>query len=117
MQLEEADSDSPQYQALDAVKSVLNEALDLVKWRLDLISKVDDSKVGWPAALIYERANGMVLKADSSKLWLEAEKKASESRKSITVQKDSNSYKSPFRGQPAAGGRSYSSFQKPERGP
>ena len=117
MQLEEADSDSPQYQALGAVKSVLNEALNLVKWRLDLISKVNDSKVGWPAALIYERANGMVLKADSNKLWLEAEKKASESRKSITVQKDSSNYKSPFRGQPAASGRSYSGYQKPERGP
>ena len=116
LQLDKSDSDSPRYQALGAVKSVLNEALDLLKWRLDLIGKVDDSKVGWPAALIYERANGMSLKEDSNKLWLEAERKAADSKKSVAVMKDSQSYKSPFRGQPAAGGRAYSSYQKPERG-
>ena len=115
MQLDECDSDSPRYEALGAVKSVLNKALDLLKWRLDLIGKVDDSKVGWPAALIYERANGMTLKEDSNKLWLEAERKASDAKKSAGVSKDSNSYKPPFHGQPAAGGRTYSSYQKPER--
>ena len=114
MQLDEADSDSPQYQSLGAVKSVLNQALDLLKWRLDLI--VDDSKAGWPAALIYERANGMTLKEDSSKLWLEAERKAADTKKSVATTKDSQGHKMPFRGQPAAGGRTYSSYQKPERG-
>ena len=58
----------------------------------------------------------MTLKEDSSNLRLEAERKVTDSKKSVAATKDNQGHKMPFRGQPAAGGRAYSSYQKSERG-
>ena len=101
MQLEENDSTSPRYAAIDAVKKELAAAIEVMDCRLDMIEKVDSSKIGWAAAVHYEKSNGEVKKADSDKLWAEAEKAVTESRK-----KDAKFV--PFRSGPVQqAGRSY----------
>ena len=48
---------------------------------------------------MYEKSNGLLLKAESSTLWEAAEKKVAENRK------EAAKVKAPFRSWPAAGGR------------
>ena len=74
VQLEEPDSSSAKYKAIGDVKSELQSASDILDFRLDLVEKADASKIGWSAAVQYEKVNGPVRKADSDKLWVEAEK-------------------------------------------
>ena len=73
-----------------------------------MIAKVDSSKVGWSAAVHYEKSNGLLLKSDSGKLWEEAEKKVLESKKAAAKEAKE---KTPFRWGPAGNGR-YSTYQK-----
>ena len=97
MQLEEPDSASNRYKALADIKADLDAAKSLVDGRLDLIERVDSSKVGWLAATAYEKANGPLKKADSDKAWAEAEKavsSSSEFRRKSEMQR-------PFRDGPA----------------
>ena len=95
MQLDEPDAASPRYQSISGVKSDLQSALDLVGGRLDLIEKVDSSKVGWAAAQVYEKTNGPLKKQDSDKIWAEAEKSAAEAKRK----------ERPFRDEPAQAGK------------
>ena len=95
------------------MKRELEGALDLLHGRLDLIQKVDVSKVGWSAAVFYEKSNGPVFKAESGKLWSEAEKQASEAKKNAASKEKYNP--SPFRAVPAGSGR-FQSFQRTSRG-
>ena len=81
LQLDEEDPSSSRYKAFNSVKDELTEAQELIDCRLDLIEKVDCSTAGWTAAAFYEKSNGLKLKADSSKLWVEAEKAAREVKK------------------------------------
>ena len=108
LQLDESDSTTDRYAALSGVKDELLAAKDMTECRLDLIEKVDCSSVGWTAAAFYEKTNGLKLKADSAKLWAEAEKSAHEARKKTTD-------KAPFRYGPGQSGK-YSSFQRSSRG-
>ena len=103
LQLEEPDSASNRYKALADVKSDLEAAKDLVDGRLDLIEKVDSSKVGWLAAATYEKSNGPVKKADSAKLWAEAEKSVSQS------EFKRREAPRPFRNEPAQAGKDFNS--------
>ena len=66
-----------------------------------MIAKVDSSKVGWSAAVHYEKSNGLLLKSDSGKLWEEAEKKVLESKKAAAKEAKE---KTPFRWGPLATG-------------
>ena len=97
LQLDEPDSSSPHYKAISDVKSDLQAAADIIDGRLDLIEKVDNSKVGWSAAAIYEKTNGPVTKADSDKIWAEAEKSVGENRKKEKLL--------PFRAEPVHPGK------------
>ena len=99
MQLGEEDSSTERYAALSEVKDELTAARDITEWRLDLIEKVDASAVGWSAAAFYEKSNGLRMKADSAKLWAEAEKSAREVKKKVFPEK------APFRYGPAQSGR------------
>ena len=81
MQLDESDASSPRYQSISSVKADLQSALDLVGGRLDLIERVDASKVGWAAAAVYEKTNGPLKKSASDKIWAEAEKTAAEAKR------------------------------------
>ena len=99
LQLDEEDSSTDRYAALSGIKEELTAARDITDWRLDLIEKVDSSSVGWSAAAFYEKTNGLKLKADSAKLWAEAEKSARE------VKKKAFSEKAPFRYGPAQSGK------------
>ena len=110
LQLEEEEADSPRYAALGSAITDLDAANSLIDGRFDLIQKADSSKVGWSAAVHYEKSNGLLLKADSGKLWEDAEKKVVEIKRSAV--KDAKE-KTPFRYSPASGGR-YSSYQKPK---
>ena len=58
---------------------------------------MDNSKVGWPAAVGYEKMNGMVIKAESDKFWVEAEKAISDQKRKERSQ--------PFRDAPAEAGK------------
>ena len=108
MQLEEEDADSLRYASLGSAIDEINAANDLIEGRLDLIQKADGSKVGWSAAVHYEKSNGLLLKSDSGKLWEDAERKVLEIKKSSAKEaKD----KAPFRYGPGGSGR-YSSSQK-----
>ena len=71
--------------------------MEILDFRLDLIEKVDNSKVGWPAAVGYEKMNGLVRKADSDKLWAEAEKAVGDQKRKERPQ--------PFRDAPAQAGK------------
>ena len=107
MQLEEPDSSSNRYKALADIKTDLEDAQNLVDGRLDLIEKVDGSKVGWLAAATYEKANGPIKKADSDKIWADSEKACSAS---IEYRRRETERQRPFRDGPASAGRdSYSS--------
>ena len=97
VQLEEPDSSSAKYKAIGDVKSELQSASDILDFRLDLVEKADASKIGWSAAVQYEKVNGPVRKADSDKLWVEAEKSVELKRKEKPQQ--------PFRSGPAAAGK------------
>ena len=111
IQLEEEDTETTRYQAISAVKSLLQEAVEIINGRLDLIQKVDQSKAGWSAAAVYEKSNGTLLKDDSRKLFEEAEKKVLDAKKTAAKE----GYKTLFRGSPARSGRS-SGYQKTARG-
>ena len=102
LQLQEADADSPAYSALSGIKKDLDGALDLINGRFDLIQKADSSKVGWSAAVHYEKSNGPLIKAESGKLWAEAEKQVLEAKKVVSKDKSPSM---PFRSWPASGGR------------
>ena len=97
MQLDEPDSSSSRYQSISGVKAELQSALDLVGGRLDLIERVDSSKVGWPAAQVFEKINGPLTKPDSDKTWAEAEKIANEARRKERPL--------PFRDEPGQAGK------------
>ena len=56
-------------------------AKEMVECRFDLIEKVDGSTVGWSVTAFYEKTNGLVLKPESEKLWVEAEKSAQSKEK------------------------------------
>ena len=86
------------------MKEELSEAQELINCRLDLIEKVDCSDAGWTAAAFYQKSNGLKLKADSSKLWLEAEKAAREVKKKPEPK--------PFRYAPTSVGK----FQRSQQG-
>ena len=94
LQLDESDSSSSRYAAIDGIKKELASAIEVMDCRLDMIEKADSSKIGWAAAVHYEKSNGEVKKSDSDKLWAEAEKAVSDARK-----KDSKFV--PFRPVPA----------------
>ena len=81
LQLDEDDSSTVRYAAIGNVKEELSTAKDMLDCRLDLIEKVDCSTVGWSAAAFYEKTNGLVLKPDSAKLWIDAEKAAQTKKK------------------------------------
>ena len=81
LQLDEDDSSTDRYTAISGVKDELSTAKEMLDCRLDLIEKVDCSTVGWSAAAFYEKTNGLVLKPDSAKLWIEAEKAAQAKKK------------------------------------
>ena len=104
IQLEESDSTSPRYAALDGVKKELTSAIEIMDCRLDLIEKADSSKIGWAAAVHYEKANGLVKKTESDKLWTEAEKSVTEARKKDRL--------TPFRSGPASAGRNAFQYQQ-----
>ena len=107
LQLDEPDSSSPHYKAISDIKSDLKAATDIIDGRLDLIEKVDNSKVGWAAAAVYEKMNGPITKADSDKVWAEAEK---------TVEGNRKKEKSlPFRAEPVHTGRDQQ-FYRSSRG-
>ena len=108
LQLEEEEADSTRYASLGSAIAEMDAAHGLLDGRLDLIQKADASKVGWSAAVHYEKSNGLLLKSDSGKLWEDAEKKVLEAKRSAF--KDAKE-KSPFRYGPANSGR-YSSNQK-----
>ena len=108
LQLDEPDSSSPRYKAISDIKSDLQSAADIVDGRLDLIEKVDNSKVGWSAAAVYEKTNGPVTKADSDKLWAEAEKSVGETHK--------KEKSLPFRSEPVHTGKDHFYYKSP-RGP
>ena len=97
IQLDETDSSSPRYAAVDGVKKELSSALEIMDCRLDLIEKADSSKIGWAAAVHYEKSNGPVKKTESDKLWAEAEKSVTEARKKDRL--------TPFRSGPVQLGR------------
>ena len=97
LQLDEPDASSDRYQALSNVKADLRSAVELVDGRLDLIEKVDASKVGWAAASIYDKMNGPLKKPDSDKNWAEAEKAASDNKRKDRTQ--------PFRDGPVQAGK------------
>ena len=99
LQLDEDDSSTERYAALSEIKDELTAARDITEWRIDLIEKVDASSVGWTAAAFYEKSNGLKMKADSAKLWAEAEKSARE------VKKKAFPEKAPFRYGPAQSGK------------
>ena len=99
-QLNATECDSDEYNAISGIKELLVKGNDLINGRFDLIQKVDTSKVGWPAAPIYEKLNGYLVNSDSGKNWETAEKKVLENRKNDDKQKST-----PFRNRPAAGGR------------
>ena len=104
LQLDEEDSSTARYSAISGVKDELTTAKEMLDCRLDLIEKVDSSTVGWSAAAFYEKTNGLVLKPDSSKLWIDAEKAAQAKKK-----------EKPFRYEPGrAPGKSI--FQRSSRG-
>ena len=104
LQLDEEDSSTDRYAAIAGVKEELSTAKDMLDCRLDLIEKVDSSTVGWSAAAFYEKTNGLVLKPDSGKLWIEAEKAAQAKKK-----------EKPFRFEPGrAPGKSV--YQRSSRG-
>jgi hypothetical protein len=49
---------------------------------LDLIARADNSKVGWPAASLYDKkVNAPKTSADADKIWAECEKAALEEKK------------------------------------
>ena len=104
IQLEESDSTSPRYAALDGVKKELTSAIEIMDCRLDLIEKADSSKIGWAAAVHYEKANGLVKKTESDKLWTEAEKSVTEARKKDRL--------TPFRSGPVSAGRNAFQYQQ-----
>ena len=99
IQLDEEDSSTDRYAALSEVKEELMAAKEMTECRLDLIEKVDASAVGWSAAAFYEKTNGLKMKADSEKLWAEAEKSAREAKKKSFPEK------TPFRYGPVQSGR------------
>ena len=101
IQLNELGCDLPSYVSINAVKEELEGGKDLVNGRFNLISKVDASKVGWPAVPHYEKINGYLVNSDSAKNWEVAEKKVAENRKA-----SSKDDKKPFRRWPAGNGRS-----------
>ena len=90
---------------------MLQEAVDIINGRLDLIQKVDNSKAGWSAAAVYEKSNGMLVKEESGKLFEEAEKKVLDSKKAAAKE----AVKTPFRVLPVGNGRS-PGYQKTPRG-
>ena len=104
LQLDEPDSSSPHYKVISDIKSDLKAATDIIDGRLDLIEKVDASKVGWAAAAVFEKTNGPITKADSEKLWAEAEKSVGENRKKEVRPQ-------PFHGEPAQAGKDHVSFR------
>ena len=106
MQLDEADASSARYQSISSVKTDLQSALDLVDGRLDLIERVDTSKVGWAAAQVYEKINGPLKKPDSDKNWAEAEKTTAAARRKEGT--------APFRDEPGRPGKD--SFYDRSRG-
>ena len=106
MQLDEADASSLRYQSISSVKTDLQSALDLVDGRLDLIERVDASKVGWAAAQVYEKINGPLKKPDSDKNWAEAEKTTAVARRKEGT--------APFRDEPGRPGKD--SFYDRSRG-
>ena len=95
LQLDESDGSTDRYAAISGVKDELTTAREMMECRLDLIEKVDASTVGWSAAAFYEKMNGLELKSESAKLWVEAEKSAQAKKKE----------KMPFRSEPGRGGR------------
>ena len=97
LQLEEPDASTARYGAISGVKGDLKSALEILECRLDLIEKVDNSKIGWPAAVGYEKMNGLVKKSDSDKIWAEAEKAISDQKRKERAQ--------PFRDGPAQAGK------------
>ena len=99
LQLEEPDASSDRYQSLSNVKADLHSAMDLIDGPLDLIEKVDASKVGWAAAAVYDKTNGPLKKAESDKNWAEAKKSVSDSKRKDRAQPQ------PFRDGPAQAGK------------
>ena len=97
LQLEEPDASSDRYLSLSNVKTDLRSAIDLVDGRLDLIEKVDASKVGWAAAAVYDKTNGPLKKAESDKNWADAEKAVTDSKRKDRSQ--------PFRDGPVQAGK------------
>ena len=102
LQLEEADSDSSRYAAIGGVKTEMEAALETIDKRLDLIQRADSSKVGWPAATIYEKSLTKSSSVEAEKLWIEAEKKATESQKQKSSYGKFNNQ--PFRRGPVSAG-------------
>ena len=98
LQLEEHDPTTSRYCAIKNVKEELQESVDIMDCRLDMIEKADNSKVGWSAAFEYERTNGMTKTTNSDKLWFEAEKAVLDNRKKTERTQ-------PFREPPAEAGR------------
>ena len=96
LQLDETETDSARYKAIAGVKKELEGAQEMIDCRLDMIEKADSSKVGWSAAVYYEKSNGSVKKENSDKLWVEAEKSVQEAKKAE---------KTPFRSRPAQAGK------------
>ena len=68
-QLNETDWYSQAYATISSIKELLEKGNNLIKGRFDLIHKVDSSKVGWPAAPIYEKINGYLVTPESGKNW------------------------------------------------
>ena len=97
LQLEEPDASTARYEAISGIKGDLKSALEILDCRMDLIEKVDNSKIGWSAAIGYEKMNGLVKKADSDKLWADAEKAVSDQKRKERPQ--------PFRDAPAQAGK------------
>ena len=97
LQLDEEDASSDRYAALAGIKDEMTEAKELMECRLDLIEKADGSSAGWGAAAHYEKTNGLKLKSESSKLWVEAEKAARDNKKKQPTQ--------PFRYSPTNVGK------------
>ena len=70
LQLDESDSSSSRYAAIDGIKKELASAIEVMDCRLDMIEKADSSKIGWAAAVHYEKSNGEVKKSDSDSFGL-----------------------------------------------
>jgi hypothetical protein len=111
LQLKEEDTDSETYATLDLIKQNLSDAVEIIEKRLDLITKADGSKVGWSAAILYDKkVKTPKSNADAEKMWAKCEKAALEEKKTKQTSRwgDFKGNSMPFQTRPVSTGYSYS---------